>query len=250
VAVDDFGTGYSSLSQLTRMPVSVLKIDRAFVDGIDKSEENRTVIRAVIGLGRSLGLKLVAEGVETGAQLRELCAYGCDLIQGYFFHRPLEEAVFIDTVNRQPPDLVPGSLPLLHFLIYVSRATRPISPAELAALIKHSQASNRAAGISGCLVYRDGYFMQMVEGQREALFALKDKIKRDTRHCDFKLVMEGATRRRMFRDWGMALRDLSHDADAPVFAPLHQPRHEINFMTLGDDPRASYDYITAYALRG
>ncbi len=88
VAVDDFGTGYSSLAQLTRLPVNVLKIDRAFVDGIERSEESRAIIRAVIGIARSLGLKLVAEGVETGAQQRELCTYGCDLIQGYYFHQP------------------------------------------------------------------------------------------------------------------------------------------------------------------
>lgn len=89
VAVDDFGTGYSSLAQLTRLPVSVLKIDRAFVDGIDKGENSRAVIRAVIGLGRALSLKMVAEGVETAAQLAELDAYGCDYAQGYYFYRPL-----------------------------------------------------------------------------------------------------------------------------------------------------------------
>jgi EAL domain-containing protein (putative c-di-GMP-specific phosphodiesterase class I) len=104
VAVDDFGTGYSSLAQLTRLPVNVLKIDRAFVDGIDKSAESRTVIRAIIGLGRALGLKLVAEGVENGMQQRELCAYGCDFIQGYYFHRPLTENVFVDTLERERSD--------------------------------------------------------------------------------------------------------------------------------------------------
>ncbi|CAK0747298.1 diguanylate cyclase [Gammaproteobacteria bacterium] len=101
VAVDDFGTGYSSLAQLTRLPVSVLKIDKAFVDGIEKSEDSRLVIRAVIGLGRSLGLKLVAEGVENATQQRELCTYGCDLIQGYYFYRPLEEKAFVETAERE-----------------------------------------------------------------------------------------------------------------------------------------------------
>jgi diguanylate cyclase (GGDEF)-like protein/PAS domain S-box-containing protein len=101
VAVDDFGTGYSSLAQLTRLPVDVLKIDRAFVDGIEQSEESRTVIRAVIGLGRALGLKLVAEGVENATQLAELNAAGCDLIQGYHFYRPLLEADFINARDLQ-----------------------------------------------------------------------------------------------------------------------------------------------------
>jgi diguanylate cyclase (GGDEF)-like protein/PAS domain S-box-containing protein len=101
VAVDDFGTGYSSLAQLTRLPVDVLKIDRAFVNGIEQSEESRTVIRAVIGLGSALGLKMVAEGVETLAQLNELNDAGCDLIQGYYFYRPLLEDEFIKVCAQQ-----------------------------------------------------------------------------------------------------------------------------------------------------
>ena len=100
VAVDDFGTGYSSLAQLTRMPVSVLKIDKAFIDGIESSAESRTVVRAIISLGRALGMKLVAEGVENEAQLLELRGHGCDLIQGYLFHRPLDEQSFINTVTH------------------------------------------------------------------------------------------------------------------------------------------------------
>ncbi|VEB40773.1 Bacteriophytochrome cph2 [Chromobacterium violaceum] len=89
VAVDDFGTGYSSLAQLTRLPVEVLKIDRAFVDGIGRKQQDVTLIRAIIGLGKALGLKLVAEGVESGEQLQTLRQLGCDLIQGYLFHRPM-----------------------------------------------------------------------------------------------------------------------------------------------------------------
>lgn len=248
VAVDDFGTGYSSLAQLTRLPVSVLKIDRAFVDGTDKSEESRTIIRAVIGLGRALGLKLVAEGVETGAQQRELCAYGCDFIQGYYFYRPLDEAVFVDTVAHQPHDAVPGVQAPIHFLIYVSKTTRKMSPDELDALLRQSRAANRAAGISGCLVHQDGYFMQMLEGKREALMALSDKIKADTRHSDYHLVIEAPAARRVFLDWGMALRDLDREAGGPDFAPWCH-RH-ISFRELAEDARACYAYITAYAQGG
>lgn len=110
VAVDDFGTGYSSLAQLTRLPVDVLKIDRAFVDGIDKSPENRSIVRAVIGLGRALDMKLVAEGVETVDQWHALCDYGCDFIQGYYFHKPLEEQMFIEVVERESRDDVPARI--------------------------------------------------------------------------------------------------------------------------------------------
>jgi len=102
VAVDDFGTGYSSLAQLTRLPVSVLKIDKSFIDGIEKQQESRTLVRAIIGLGQSLDLKLVAEGVETEVQLLELRKHGCDYVQGYFFHRPMDAQTFIETVGVRP----------------------------------------------------------------------------------------------------------------------------------------------------
>jgi len=102
VAVDDFGTGYSSLAHLTRLPVSVLKIDKSFIDGIENQQESRTLIRAIIGLGQSLNLKLVAEGVESEVQLLELRKHGCDFIQGNLFHRPLDAQTFIETVGMRP----------------------------------------------------------------------------------------------------------------------------------------------------
>ncbi len=101
VAVDDFGTGYSSLAQLTRMPVSVLKIDKTFIDDIEHQQESLTVVRSIIGLGRALGLKMVAEGVENEQQVLELQAHGCDYIQGYYFHRPLDEQSFIAAMEYE-----------------------------------------------------------------------------------------------------------------------------------------------------
>lgn len=101
IVVDDFGTGYSSLAHLTRMPVSVLKIDKAFVDGIERQQECRTVTNAIISLGKSLNLRLVAEGVETQGQMKELCERGCDFAQGYLFYRPLDQKTFIEAMERQ-----------------------------------------------------------------------------------------------------------------------------------------------------
>lgn len=248
VAVDDFGTGYSSLSQLTRLPVNVLKIDRAFVDGIDKSEESRTIIRAVIGLGRALGLKLVAEGVENGAQQRELCAYGCDFIQGYFFHRPMEEVMFLETFARELQESEPGTPAPLYFVIYVSQATQQIARQALDEMMKKARQANRAAGISGCLVYHDGYFMQMLEGKRDALSVVMDAVKVDPRHHSVRVVIEGPARRRIFADWGMVLRYVSPTQEAIVdqeFAPWQQ--RKLSFFDLAEDARLCYTYITAYA---
>jgi len=248
VAVDDFGTGYSSLAQLTRLPVNVLKIDRAFVDGIEKSEESRTIIRAVIGIGRSLGLKLVAEGVETGNQQRELCTYGCDMIQGYYFHRPLEEKVFVDTFERERNQLGDDTSAPLYFLIYVSSTLQTLDPAAQQEMLLPMQQFNRRNGISGCLIHQDGEFMQLLEGKKEVVLALRDRIASDPRHTDFRVVAEGPLHQRVFSDWGMALWNLDQN-ETPLDFSEWQKR-KIRFAELADDPQLCYAYITAHAGKG
>ncbi|WP_374675154.1 EAL domain-containing protein [Ideonella sp.] len=88
MAIDDFGTGHSSLSYLSRLPVDYLKIDRAFVHQMHTQRSDAVIIRTIIGMARSLGLGVIAEGVETPAQKVALEAYGCDALQGYLFARP------------------------------------------------------------------------------------------------------------------------------------------------------------------
>jgi EAL domain-containing protein (putative c-di-GMP-specific phosphodiesterase class I) len=90
LAIDDFGTGYSSLMQLRHLPFTEVKIDQAFVADIDRSRDCRLIVQAITDLARGLGLKTVAEGVETVQQLRLVREIGCDLAQGYLIARPLE----------------------------------------------------------------------------------------------------------------------------------------------------------------
>ena len=89
IAIDDYGTGYSSLAYLKRLPVDELKIDKSFVRGMVSDRVDDTIVASTIGLGHSLGLRVVAEGVEDQATLERLGALGCDAVQGYYVSRPL-----------------------------------------------------------------------------------------------------------------------------------------------------------------
>jgi EAL domain-containing protein (putative c-di-GMP-specific phosphodiesterase class I) len=89
LSIDDFGTGYSSLSHLARMPVDEMKIDRSFIQSLESDPEFATVVRSAIDMGHGLGLKVVAEGIETAAAANRLREFGCDIAQGFFYARPM-----------------------------------------------------------------------------------------------------------------------------------------------------------------
>ena len=90
VAIDDFGTGYSSLAYLKRLPINTLKIDKEFVDDLSHGSEDAAITTTVLAMARSLGLNVVAEGVETMSQLQFLRTHRCNEIQGFWLSPPLE----------------------------------------------------------------------------------------------------------------------------------------------------------------
>jgi len=90
ISIDDFGTGYSSLSYLKKLPITTLKIDKGFIDDLPEDKDDQALVKAIISLGHALNLDIVAEGVETSAQLQFLQENACNIAQGYFLHHPLD----------------------------------------------------------------------------------------------------------------------------------------------------------------
>jgi EAL domain-containing protein (putative c-di-GMP-specific phosphodiesterase class I) len=114
LSIDDFGTGYSSLSYLHRFPVNYLKIDKSFVGRMTEASDNAEIVRTIVTLARNLGLEVIAEGVETDHQNKQLKALGCDYGQGYLFSRPIDSdavpALLANAVQEFEIDFAASSL--------------------------------------------------------------------------------------------------------------------------------------------
>jgi EAL domain-containing protein (putative c-di-GMP-specific phosphodiesterase class I) len=103
IAMDDFGTGYSSLGYLCSFPFDKIKIDRSFVQGIADNVEKKAVVRAIVGLGETLGKTTTAEGIETDAELACLRAIGCEQGQGYLFSKARPQEAFLPYLAKRRP---------------------------------------------------------------------------------------------------------------------------------------------------
>ncbi|MDQ6678932.1 MAG: EAL domain-containing protein [Acidobacteriota bacterium] len=99
LSIDDFGTGYSSLSYLHKLPISTIKIDQSFVRGMDSEVSTRPLVEAIVAAARSLKCNIIAEGVETDAQRRSLALMGCEIMQGFFFSRPLPASAIHEVLH-------------------------------------------------------------------------------------------------------------------------------------------------------
>ncbi|MEA2210905.1 MAG: hypothetical protein QOF83_853, partial [Solirubrobacteraceae bacterium] len=108
LVLDDFGTGYSSLAYLTRLPIDALKVDRSFIDGLGTEPEDTAITEAIVAMSHALSLQVVGEGAETARQVAELERVGCDLVQGFYFSRPVPAAEISHMLERGAPWLTPA----------------------------------------------------------------------------------------------------------------------------------------------
>jgi PAS domain S-box-containing protein len=109
ISIDDFGTGYSSLSRLQKFPVDSLKIDRAFICNMDTDPESHEIVRLVIMLAHSLGMKVVAEGVDSETHIKQLCALGCESAQGFYFSKPESDETITNLLSTFSQALAVGA---------------------------------------------------------------------------------------------------------------------------------------------
>ncbi|OQX21220.1 MAG: hypothetical protein BWK80_34050 [Desulfobacteraceae bacterium IS3] len=243
IAVDDFGTGYSSLLQLLRMPVSIIKIDREFVDGLDKKPESRAIASAVINMAKVMQKKTVAEGVENEAELFELQAQGCDMIQGFYFYRPMPADDYITLLKQKSMVADTANSPGVYSVIYVSRASDSITHDEIKQILHSARKENSELGITGFLIFNKGYFLQLLEGRQDSVDELLRKIADDRRHDDVRIVLRTFNERRLFSDWTMGywnMKDTGSDIDFSTWQ-----KQTLSLLEISNDAKLCYAFFEA-----
>ncbi|WP_296247568.1 putative bifunctional diguanylate cyclase/phosphodiesterase [Pseudomonas sp. UBA4194] len=129
ISIDDFGTGYSSLLYLKRLPANELKIDRGFITELAQGNDDAAIVSAIVALGKTLGLRIVAEGVETAEQQEMLTDLGCNVLQGFLLGRPMEAQRMLDSLGIDQPGMTCGSATGIQAGI-MAASTRGVAPHE------------------------------------------------------------------------------------------------------------------------
>lgn len=244
LAVDDFGTGYSSLLQLLRLPLSTIKIDKAFTNGIEQRGEHYAIVEAVLKMSQALHLTTIAEGVENQVQAELLRELGCDFLQGFYFSKPLYENEFLEMATQQQRSL--ALIEDIYFMIYISKATEPMRHEQLQAILTSARARNSKLNITGCLLYLDGGFIQYLEGPEVAVKARMQIIRKDVRHHAVRDILQGKIQRRLFRNWNMNFGDLNVN-DLPEALAQYRSRGD-RLEALAADPWLAYNLFLAMSL--
>lgn len=245
IAVDDFGTGYSSLLQLLRLPLSILKIDKAFINGIEQRGEHYTIVDAVLKMSRALHLNTIAEGVEQKVQAEVLKELGCDLLQGYYFAKPLYEEEFIIIANQHEHRAL-ALIEDIYFVIYNSIAQPNLQHTQLREILYEARIRNAKSNITGCLLYLNDHFIQYLEGNEAVVKTVMDNIFKDTRHHSIHYIAQGPTHRRLFHTWSMGFMDLEANNLPAVI--MDYSTHSAKLDAIISDPWLAYSLFQAMSL--
>ncbi|CAN5371721.1 hypothetical protein BH09ACT8_BH09ACT8_05340 [soil metagenome] len=162
IAMDDFGTGYSSLAWLSALPFSKIKIDIQFVSAMHHHRQSRKIVAAIIGLGQSLGLAVVAEGVETTAQVDLLARMGCQLAQGYLYSRPVP-------ADQVAALITPGAEPAAGSAAHPTQMSLEVRALQLADLYNSEQTAIAFTDPSGTVIAASAAFTELMAGSKSPI---------------------------------------------------------------------------------
>jgi len=228
VAVDDFGTGYSSLLQLMKLPIAKIKIDKAFIDGLGRDQESRSIVKAIVKMSKALSKKIIAEGVENRDQLFELQSLQAEYIQGYYFHKPLDIKNLFEIISKQS-DIENETFEGIYRLIYVSKVAEEFKPEDLAQIVKNAKINNAKRAITSFLIYGGDDFAQFIEGPEDIVKKHFKSIKKDKRHFDVQLVSQMKVKDRIFNDYTMGFWNMPKNL-------LDSKREKFRLWHLKNDP--------------
>jgi hypothetical protein len=187
-------------------------------------------------LAQKLNFKAIAEGVETELQLFELQISGVDYIQGYYFYKPLSFDELVNTLTVKNRVFINDAE--VYSALYVSESIQNRTNHEIETLVKNSRTFNSANGVTGCLLYREGYFLQFLEGRKEIIDGLLMRICNDKRHKNMQVILKGMVKKRLFSDWSMGHWNMDTFEQKFEFEEIREK--SFNFKELSKDPQMCY----------
>lgn len=210
IAIDDFGTGYSNFEYLLKLNADYLKIDGSLIKNIDCDIDVEDIVRTIVSFAKKKNIEVIAEFVANENVLRTVREIGIEYAQGYFVGKPSAKIVV------EPPYFAEQVLQpqTMTRLVYVSRAEETLSFKDAQTILDRSWHNNRTQGITGVLIYDGTFFIQCLEGEKEAVEKCYERIRRDTRHRELRLVDISPVDERRFKDWNMSY--IGHDVYSTI----------------------------------
>ena len=204
VAIDDFGSGYSNFEYILKLDADYIKIDGSLIKNIDQNKNSQDIVKTIVSFAKLKGITTIAEFVSSKEIYDKVVELGIDYSQGFYFGKPEFD---LSQTSYKIEEKTSTKIKEYKQLIYVSKLDCNLAINNLAGIFEKAAKKNKARDITGFIVYNEKYFLQIIEGNKDTINNLYEKIIQDVRHTDILLLGTKDLENRDFEEWNLGYVD-------------------------------------------